>query len=134
MKIVKDWVASKSYEEIDALAQQYSFGAEKVHNGIDHYTDPHFEVRGFKWTIDDAILGESVEEGIAPKLSETPGRIKWMGKPVGFDNEYVFTKYLGLTTEQLKALEEKGVIGKWADMIGRTPPDDWDGESGRIFP
>ncbi len=134
LKIVRDWVASKTWAEIDQLAQKHGFSAEKVHNGVDHYTDPHFETRGFKWCIDDPIMGESVEEGIAPKLSETPGRIKWMGKPVGLDNEYVFTKYLGLTKEQLKALEEKGVIGKWTDMIGRTPPDDWDGESGRIFP
>ncbi len=134
LKVVKDWVASKTWGEIDKLAKEYGFAAEKVYSGKDHYYDKHFEERGFKWHIDDPILGECVEEGIAPKLSETPGRIKWMGKPVGFDNEYVFTKYLGLSLEQLKALEEKGVIGKWTDYPGRKPPEDWDGKSGIIYP
>ena len=134
LSLVKEWVASKTWFEVDRLARKYGFAAEKVYCGRDHYYDEHFAVRGFKWHIDDAILGDGVEEGIAPKLSETPGRIKWMGKPVGFDNEYVFTKYLGLTMGQIKDLEEKGVIGKWTDFIGRTPPDDWDGKSGKIFP
>ncbi len=134
LSIMKGWVATKTWLEVDQLARQYGFAAEKVYCGRDHYYDEHFEVRGFKWHIEDAILGDGVEEGVAPKLSETPGRIKWMGKSVGFDNEYVFTKYLGLTVDELKKLEEQGVIGKWADFIGRTPPDDWDGKSGKIFP
>ncbi len=134
LSIVKDWVANNTWQVVDRKAQKYGFAAEKVHNGRDHYYDEHFEVRGFKWHIDDSILGDGVEEGVAPKLSETPGRVKWMGKPVGFDNEYVFTKYLGLTQDQIKELEDKGAIGKWTDFISRTPPDDWDGKSGIIFP
>lgn len=99
LKIVKEWVASNVWPDIDKLARRYGFGAEKVHSGKDIYMDPHFEVRGFKWLVKDPIYGEFYEEGVAPKLSETPGRIKWAGRPVGFDTYYVFNQvcqsYLG---------------------------------------
>ncbi len=134
LSIIKEWVANHIWPEIDRLAQKYGFGAEKVYNGRDHFNDPHFEIRGFKWRVHDPVIGELVEEGVAPKLSKTPGRIKWAGRPVGFDTYYVLTKYLGMKWDEIKELEEKGVIGKWNDMIGRTPPDDWDGKSGIIYP
>jgi hypothetical protein len=35
---------------------------------------------------------------------------------------------LGLRPEQLQELEQKGVIGKWADRRGPKPPDNWEGE------
>ncbi|MBC7107133.1 MAG: CoA transferase, partial [Firmicutes bacterium] len=66
------------------------------------------------------------------KLSETPGRLKWSARPVGFDNEYVFVKLLGLRPSEIRALEEKGVVGKWVDRVGMKPPDGWQGE-GKIF-
>jgi len=69
-----------------------------------------------------------VEYGPVPKLSETPGRLKWAGKPVGLDNDYVLTTILGLGREEIEELEAKGIVGRWSDMIGRKPPDGWKGE------
>ncbi len=63
-------------------------------------------------------------EGVQPHLSETPGRIKWVLKPVGRDNDYVFKEFLKLTDKQITELEDKGIIGGYTDMLGRTPPID----------
>lgn len=134
LSIIRSWVAEKSYEEIDELAGKYGFGAHKVSNGKDHFEDEHLRVRNFTYRVDDPIYGEFYEEGIAPKLSETPGRIKWAGKPVGFDNEYVLKRFLGLKTKKIKYLKEKNVIGKWVDVPpGRKPPEGWDGKSGVLL-
>ncbi len=54
-------------------------------------------------------------------------------EPVGFDNEYVMTKHLSKNKDQIKALYECGAIGKWGDIRGRRPPEDWDGKSGLIM-
>jgi len=32
---------------------------------------------------------------------ETPSRLKWAPRPIGFDNEYVLKKYLGLSDEEI---------------------------------
>lgn len=91
----------------------------------DHYEDPHLRARGSVWEMEDPVYGNMVEYGPAPKLSETPMRYKWAAKPVGFHNEYVLGRILGLSPDQIEELERQKVIGKWADRKGSKPPDDW---------
>ena len=67
-----------------------------------------------------------MEYGPAPKLSETPGRIKSPARPVGFHNRHVFQSLLGLTSAEMRNLEEKGAIGRWADRPGAKPPAAWE--------
>ncbi len=125
---IGEWVLGKTRAEVEALARQHKFSATAVATAKDHYEDPHLRARGSVWEMEDPVYGTMVEHGPAPKLSETPARYKWAAKPVGFHNEYVLGRLLGLRPDQLKQLEEQGVIGKWADRRGPKPPDGWDGE------
>lgn len=127
-RIIAEWAAERTRAEVDRLGEEYGFASAPVMTAKDHYEDEHFRIRGSVWELEDPIYGRVVEYGPAPKLSETPGRFKWVGPPVGLHNEYVFTKLLGLSPETLKNLEAKGVIGKWADRKGPKPPDDWKGQ------
>jgi len=122
------WVRALTREEVEALARRNHFAAAAVATARDHYEDAHLQARGSVWEMEDPVYGTMVEHGPAPKLSETPARYKWAAKPVGFHNEYVLGRLLGLDPEQLKELERRGVIGKWADRRGPKPPDDWSGE------
>jgi crotonobetainyl-CoA:carnitine CoA-transferase CaiB-like acyl-CoA transferase len=124
-KIVGTWAATRTVKEIDALAQKFGFAAAPVQDPKDHHGDAHLRARGAVWQYEDPMYGDLVEYGPAPKLSKTPGRIKWASRPVGFHNEYVFRKLLGLTSSQLRGLEEQKVIGKWANRAGAKPPEDW---------
>lgn len=44
------------------------------------------------------------------RMSETPYRLKWLGKSTGEDNYVVYHSLLGLGREDLKDLKEKGII------------------------
>jgi formyl-CoA transferase len=49
--------------------------------------------------------------GITPKLSVTPGHIKWGGKwEVGADNEEVWCGLVGLSQSELGRLQEAGIV------------------------
>ncbi len=125
---IGEWTQKMTRAEAVGLAQAHGFSASAVATARDHYEDPHLRARGSVWEMEDPVYGTMVEHGPAPKLSDTPARYKWAAKPVGFHNEYVLGRLLGLRPEQLKALEQQGVIGKWADRRGPKPPDGWDGE------
>jgi crotonobetainyl-CoA:carnitine CoA-transferase CaiB-like acyl-CoA transferase len=125
---IGSWVREKTRAGVEAAARQHGFTAAGVATAKDHYADPHLRARGSVWEMEDPVYGTMVEHGPAPKLSETPARYKWAAKPVGFHNEYVLGRLLGLGPDRLRALEEQGVIGKWADRRGPKPPDGWDGE------
>jgi crotonobetainyl-CoA:carnitine CoA-transferase CaiB-like acyl-CoA transferase len=125
LDLVAAWASDKTRAEVDELGGRFAFAAAPVANAEDHYHDPHLRARGSVWKLDDPIYGEVVEYGPVPKLSETPGRLKWAGKPVGLDNRRVLTEILGLGLEEIGAFEAQGVIGRWNDMIGRKPPEGW---------
>jgi crotonobetainyl-CoA:carnitine CoA-transferase CaiB-like acyl-CoA transferase len=92
--------------------------------GREQYHDPHLRARGTVWELDDPLYGRIDEYGPVPKLSESPGRMKWTAKPVGYHNEQVFGGLLGLSDEEMEGLARKKVIGKWADVPGARPPQD----------
>ena len=49
--------------------------------------------------------------GTTPFLQhKCPGRLKWIGRPLGYDNEEVYQKLLGLGSADLSALKKSGVI------------------------
>ncbi len=66
--------------------------------------------RGVFQTIQDQDYGELTLQGPTWKMSETPPRLKWVCRPVGADNEYIYLKYLGLGRSQVAALKKEGVI------------------------
>ena len=63
-----------------------------------------------------------VLEGPIAMLSKTPGRTKWLTRPLGYHNRYVFKKILGLTEAQIKGLEKERVVGNWDYRVGQRPP------------
>ena len=60
--------------------------------------DPHYRARGMltEWT--DPVAGRVKGAGIAPRFSETPGKV-WRGAPwLGQDNEAILAGLLGYST------------------------------------
>ncbi len=133
-RLVADWAKALEAADIEKLADRHSFAAQRVTSAEDHYHDEHLRQRGAVWEFEDPLYGKVVEYGPGPKLSESPGRMRWIAKPVGFHNSYVFRTLLNLTEERMQELLDKRVIGAWADRIGAKPPDDWNGRDGVIQP
>jgi len=126
--IIADWAVSKTSGEIEDLAAEHGFPAHRVCNAQDHYHDEHLRQRGAVWEFDDPLYGKIVEYGPGPKLSKSPGRMKWFTRPVGFHNEHIFRKVLNLSEDEMQQLQADQVIGKWMDRVGAKPPDEWNGE------
>ncbi len=130
---ISDWTSGLTVSQVEDAAERYGFAAHRVCNASDHYRDEHLKARGAVWSFEDPLYGHVVEYGPGPKLSESPGRMRWISKPVGFHNDHVFRNLLGLGAEEIKILEEKKVVGRWDERIGANPPDDWDGRKGLFF-
>ncbi len=135
LKTILKWTKTKHVGDIEELATKYGFAASKVLTTKDVYYSKHFRDRGAIQKFEDPIYGDMVEPCYPPRMSKTPSRLKWACRPLGFDNEYVLTKLMGLPLKEVKRLEEKGVIFKWNKAVpSHCPPPDWDGKRGVKFP
>ncbi len=71
--------------------------------------DPHNRARGMVVGVDHPTLGRIEQVGIAPKLSDTPGRVRSTAPSPGQHTNEVLTG-LGYSSEQIGALREHGAV------------------------
>ncbi len=133
LKIINDWVRTKTANAIEELAEKHGFAASCVYSIKDVVLDKHFRERGFITEVDDPLLGQYLVHEFPVMMSRTPPKVKWSVRPVGFDNEYVMVHNLGKSQDEIKQLYECGALGKWADVRKRRPPANWDGKAGLIL-
>lgn len=115
---IDKWTAQHEMDELMELALKGGFAAGGVYNVKEICEHDHFLDRGGIREVDDPIYGKFFFQGPKPALSETPGRIKWASRPMGWDNEFILRKYLGLSRSDLKEIEAEGIVsprGGWGE-------------------
>jgi formyl-CoA transferase len=90
------WTSTLSIAELEAIMIEVSVPAGRIYDAEDMLGDPHFAARGALVTVDDPVLGPTTMQGIFPKLSETPGRVRRPApRDVGQDTEEILGRWLG---------------------------------------
>jgi crotonobetainyl-CoA:carnitine CoA-transferase CaiB-like acyl-CoA transferase len=88
--------------------QQVASGGVLYTNEVAEY--PHFKYRGHVAVTESPHYGK-ILYGTTPFLQhKTPGRLKWLGRPTGYDNEDVYRRLLGFNRDDFKRLKQAKVI------------------------
>jgi crotonobetainyl-CoA:carnitine CoA-transferase CaiB-like acyl-CoA transferase len=72
--------------------------------------DANWLERGMFTPVKDPVYGELIVAQAQHKMTETPIRTKWVCRPIGYDNEQVYSKYMGFSPSKLKGLKKAGII------------------------
>jgi crotonobetainyl-CoA:carnitine CoA-transferase CaiB-like acyl-CoA transferase len=109
--ILRGWVEERTVQEVVRIMNAAQVGCCSIMSPKDMAEDPHYQQRNVHIEWDDISLGRKVKgTGIAPKFSLTPGEI-WRGSvPLGYDNELVYERLLGLGASEVDQLREQGII------------------------
>lgn len=108
--MVGAWTSSLPRAEVLRLCDEGQVPCGPVF-AIDEITeDPHYRARGNAARVDDPRVGPLRVPAVMPRLTETPGAIRWLGPPLGSDVEQVFGDLLGLSPQQLETLKAQKVI------------------------
>jgi formyl-CoA transferase len=84
--------------------------AGRIYRAKDMFEDPHFAAREAIVRLAHPELGELAMHNVAPKLSETPGRVRHVGPELGEHNEEIYHGLLGLDGDTMSSLRAAGVI------------------------
>ncbi len=110
-EIIGAWTKTKTIEEVDALMQQHGVPAGKIYRAPEMLEDPHFKAREAIVDVESERFPGLKMQNIFPKLSKTPGKIRWPGPlKLGEHNEEIYGDELGMSADELAALQEAGVI------------------------
>lgn len=72
--------------------------------------DAHFKAREAIVEIADKSLGKLKMQNTFPKLSSTPGKVRWTGPDLGEHNDDVYKDLLGMDDKTIKDYQERGII------------------------
>jgi crotonobetainyl-CoA:carnitine CoA-transferase CaiB-like acyl-CoA transferase len=109
-EIIGAWAAEHTAEELDEIVNEAGVVCAPVYTAADIYEDPYFRERELLIEYEDEVHGTVSAQGIVPKLSATPGRVRQAARwTVGADTETVLSE-LGVEGEELEALRESGVV------------------------
>jgi crotonobetainyl-CoA:carnitine CoA-transferase CaiB-like acyl-CoA transferase len=107
---VADWTRSLDLSDAEAALNEAKVPAARIYTVEDIFNDAHYRARDMLVDVDDPVLGTVTVPGIVPKLSDTPGAIRWAGRDIGQDTATVLTDELKLEPDKIVRMAREGVV------------------------
>lgn len=108
--VVAEFIAKMTRDDLMEHLLRHEVPIGPLYNIEDIFRDPQYAARQNLQEIDVPKEGKIVIPGVIPKLSETPGEIKWAGPEMGAHNEEIYLEHLGISRDQYEAYQKLGVI------------------------
>ena len=107
---IQRWTEQHTYNEVFNALDAANVPAGGVYSVREIMTDPHYEARDEIAEVTHPIAGTVKMPGVVPKLSRTPGEIRFPGAELGEHNVAVYGGLLGLSEAEQDELRAAGVI------------------------
>jgi crotonobetainyl-CoA:carnitine CoA-transferase CaiB-like acyl-CoA transferase len=109
--LVEQWTITQEKEAAAVALQAAGVPTMPVLTVPEVFADGHLRARGFYEEVAHPVAGVWEMEGPHWRLSETPAHVRLPGPTFGEHTQYVLGHILGLTAEEIAALEADGVAG-----------------------
>ncbi|WEY41860.1 CaiB/BaiF CoA-transferase family protein [Paraburkholderia sp. SUR17] len=103
------WTSHHSIADVLAVLERAEVPAGRIYSVADIVSDPHYQARGM--LLDTTLPGGATVRmpGIVPKLSDTPGEMRWSGPSLGEHTQSVLAG-LGFAQEDIERLRREGAV------------------------
>ena len=86
-EVLGAWCADRTLDEVLRVFEEAHAAAAPVYDMAQLAADPHMVERGAVVDLDGTPM-----QGLVARLSETPGRLRWAGRPLGADTDEVWSE------------------------------------------
>jgi crotonobetainyl-CoA:carnitine CoA-transferase CaiB-like acyl-CoA transferase len=107
-EVVGGWIAKRTAADVSAAFDEAQAAVGPVYDVRDIFADPQYAALGTIASVDDDDLGRVKMQNQLFRMSETPGRIRWSGRPHGHDTAEVLAG-IGVDAAALAELRARGV-------------------------
>ncbi|TXK38959.1 CoA transferase [Nonomuraea sp. C10] len=109
-ELVSAWTREQDRDALLERLHEAGVPAGLIYTAPDMLADPHFEARNAVVRLIHDRLGSFPMQNVAPRLSETPGRVHTLGPELGQHNDEVYGGILGLDAGTMTRLRADQVI------------------------
>lgn len=104
------WTKTKTVAELTELTDKAGVPSGVLYKAPDMLKDPHFKAREAIIEVADKHLGQLKMQNIFPKMSETPGKVRWTGPDLGQHNDEIYKGLLGMDDATYADYKKRGII------------------------
>ena len=108
--IVNAWAGEIDSKNLEHRLNEAGVPSARIYTMAEVFEDPHFAARDMLLNVPSTELGDVTLAGVVPKLSETPGQVRWAGRKPGQDTRAVLAELCDLDDAELSRLESEGII------------------------
>lgn len=108
--IISEWTATLPKEDVVALMHQHEVAVGGIYRAPEMLEDPHFKARDSIVEVDHPQLGSVAMQNVFPRLSRTPGTVRWAGPSLGQHTREILEKRLGMSETEVDELARAGVV------------------------
>jgi formyl-CoA transferase len=109
-ELIAAWTTTLDAADVEATLIEHAVPTGKIYRAREMLDDPHFAARDAIVTLPHPTLGDFPMQNVMPKLSDTPGAVRWVGPQLGEHNDEVYGELLELSAADRAALAADGVI------------------------
>lgn len=107
---VSTWIGARNREDVLAVFERVGGAVAPVYNAKDIVEDEHIRETEMLVEVNDPDLGSILMHNVMWRMSESPGAIRFTGRPLGADTDQILTKELGYSAAEVSALRNEGVV------------------------
>jgi crotonobetainyl-CoA:carnitine CoA-transferase CaiB-like acyl-CoA transferase len=108
--LIDAWTSGFTSAQVLSLLHASGVPAGKIYRAPDMLEDEHFQARDALIKVPHPKFANLWMANVVPKLSATPGEVRWAGPALGEHNEAIFGGLLGYDSAKRAALAAEGVI------------------------
>ncbi len=108
--LIGSWTGGQRSEAVLGLLHENGVPVGLVYQPSDMVDDPHFRARESLVRVASPQHGDVLMQAVVPRLSRTPGEVRWAGPALGEHTDAVLRELVGLTDEEIAALHQDGVV------------------------
>ncbi len=107
---IAHWTAALPTDQVLAALEAAQVPAGRIYSVADIIADPQYRARDMiqPMTLPDGV--QVMMPGIVPKLSETPGEVRWPGPALGEHSDALLAE-LGFSEQQIARMRADGAVG-----------------------
>ncbi|WP_374574030.1 CaiB/BaiF CoA transferase family protein [Phenylobacterium sp.] len=108
--LIADWTRGFELGPLLELLESHGVPSGRIYRAPDMLDDPQFKARDSIIETDHPVFGPIKMQNAFPKLSETPGRVRWPGPALGEHTDEVLAQVAGYDAEKIAGLRAAKIV------------------------